>query len=131
MHPHLHSLLRRREPRAVGLYAVCAILVVLYALSVLYGIGAEAPPGGPQASDFVIPAAWLSLPVAVALIQLWRQTLLGWFVLLAAFGAGAITVCYVLVNDRELEPWPLIVLAILVTICVELMRRRPRRDEFV
>ena len=73
----LVALVRRREPRGVGLYAVCAVLVVLYALSVLYGIGAEAPPSGPRLLDFVTPALWLSFPVAIALVQLRRPTVLG------------------------------------------------------
>ena len=90
----LVALVRRRESRGVGLYTVCAILVVLYALSVLYGIGAEAPPSGPRLSDFVIPALWLSFPVAVALVQLRRQTVLGWFLLLAGFAVVAVGLCY-------------------------------------
>jgi hypothetical protein len=57
---------RRRRPRGAWLYTICAILVVLYALSVLYGIGAEA--SSPRLSDFLAPALWLSFPLAVALI---------------------------------------------------------------
>lgn len=124
----LVMLVRRREPRGVGLYTVCAILTVLYALSVLYGIGAEAPPGGPQLSDFVIRALWLSLPVAIALVQVWRQTLLGWFLLLAGFGGPALGMCYWLINERVVEPWPLIILAILIAMCVGLLLHRPTRS---
>jgi peptidoglycan/LPS O-acetylase OafA/YrhL len=121
----LVALVRRRERRGVGLYTVCAILVVLYALSVLYGIGAEAPPDGPRLSDFVISALWVSLPVAVALMQVWRQTLLGWFLLLAGFGVPALALCYWLINERLVEGWPLIILAILIAMCVGLVRHRP------
>ena len=67
----LVALVRRREPRGSG-STQPAPFVVLYALSVLFGIGAEAPPSGPRLSDFVIHALWLSFPVAVALVQLRR-----------------------------------------------------------
>jgi hypothetical protein len=107
----------------VGLYRICAILVLLYALSVLYGVGAEA--ASPRVSDFLIPALWLSLPVGVSLVQLWRPTLLGWFLLTAGFVGAAFAVSYLLINDRVGEPWPLFVLAILVTTCVGLVRKRP------
>jgi len=123
----LVALVRRREPRGVWLYTVCAILVVLYALSVLYGIGAEAPPGGARLSDFVIPALWLSLPVALALVQVRRQTVLGWFLLLAAFTAVAVALGYLIVEEQEFDPWPLTVLATAIAICVGLVLHRPSR----
>ena len=100
---------------------------MLYALSALYGIGAEAPPSGPRLSDFVIPALWLSFAVAFALVQMWHQTLLGWLLLLGEFGLAALAICYWLINDRLVEPWPLIILAILVSICVGLVQYRPTR----
>ena len=37
-----------------------------------------------------MPALWLSFPVAVALVQLRRQTLLGWFLLLGGFTVVAV-----------------------------------------
>jgi len=114
------ALVRRRESRSVGLYTVCAILVVLYALSVLYGIGAEAPPDGLRLSHFLIPAVWLSFPVPVALVQVWRQTLLGWLLLLAGFGVVADGLCYFMVSERLLDPWPLTLLATAIVICVSL-----------
>ena len=123
----LVALVRRRESRGSGLYTVCAILVVLYALSVLYGIGAEAPPDGPRLSDFVIAALWLSLPVAVALVQLRRQTLLGWFLLLAGFTAVAVGLCYLTVREQLFEPWPLTLLATAIAISVGLVLDRPTR----
>jgi hypothetical protein len=123
----LVALVRRRESRGVGLYTVCAVLVVLYALSVLYGIGAEAPPSGPRLSDFVIAALWLSFPVAVALVQLRRQTLLGWFLLVAGFTVVAVGLCYLLVEEQQLDPWPLTLLATAVAICVGLVLHRPTR----
>ena len=100
----LVALVRRREPRGVWLYTVCAVLVVLYALSVLFGIGAEAPPSGPRLSDFVIPALWLLFPVAVSLVQLHSQTLLGWFLLLAGFAVVAVGLCYLTVKEQLLDP---------------------------
>lgn len=123
----LVALVRRRESRGVGLYTVCAILVVLYALSVLYGIGAEAPPSGPRLSDFAIPALWLSFPVAVALVQLRRQTVLGWFVLLAGFAVVAVGLCYLTVKEQLVEPWPLMVLTTAIAISVGLVMQRPTR----
>jgi hypothetical protein len=123
----LVALVRRREPRGVGLYTVCAILVVLYALSVLYGIGAEAPPDGPRLSDFVIPALWLSFPVLVALVQLQRQTLLGWFLLVAGFTVVAVGLCYLMVREQLLDLWPLTLLATATAICVGLVLHRPTR----
>lgn len=123
----LVALVRRREPRGIGLYTVCAILVVLYALSVLYGIGAEAPPDGPRLSDVVIGALWLSLPVGVALVQLRRQTLLGWFLLLAGFTAVGVRLCYLAVREQLFEPWPLTLLATEIAISVGLVLHRPTR----
>ena len=123
----LVALVRRREPRGVWLYTVCAVLVVLYAFSVLYGVGAEAPPSGPRLSDFVIPALWLSFPVAVALVQLRRQTLLGWFLLLAGFVVVAGGLCYLTVKEHLFEPWPLTLLATAIAICVGLVVHRPTR----
>lgn len=119
--------MRRREPRGVGLYKVCAILVVLFALSVLFGIGAEAPPSGVRLSDFVIPAMWLSLAVTGALVQIWHQTLLGWALLLAGFTFIAAVTCYGIVTEHLFEPWLLTVAAILIAICVGLVWYRPRR----
>ena len=119
------ALVRRRESRSVGLYTVCAILVVLYALSVLYGIGAEAPPDGPRLSHFLIPALWLSFPVSVALVQVWRQMVLGWFLLLAGFAVVAGGLCYFMVNDKALDPWSLTLLATAIVICVCLVWQRP------
>ena len=119
--------MRRREPRGVGVYTVCAVLVVLYALSVLYGIGAEAPPSGPRLSDFVTPALWLSFPVAVALVQLRRQTLLGWFLLLAGFAIVTVGLSYLTVKEQLFEPWPLMVLTAAIAISVTLAMQRPTR----
>jgi hypothetical protein len=121
----LVALMRRREPRGVGLYTLCAILVVLFALSVLYGVGAESPPEGPRLSDFVMPALWPSFPVAVALVQLRRQTLLGWFLLVAGFTVAAVGLCYLIVTEQRLDPWPLTLLATAVAICVGLVLYRP------
>jgi peptidoglycan/LPS O-acetylase OafA/YrhL len=123
----LVALVRPRESRGVGLYTVCAILVVLYALSVLYGIGAEAPPSGRRLSDFVIPALWLSVPVAVALVQLRRQTVLGWFLLLAGFAIVAVGLSYLTVKEQLFEPWPLMVLTAAIAISVTLAMQRPTR----
>ena len=123
----LVMLVRRREPRGVGLYTVCAILVVLYALSVLYGIGPEAAPGGPRLSDFVIPALWVSLPVAVALGQQRRQTLLGWFLLLAGFTVVAVGLCYLVVKEQLFDLWRLTLLATAIAVCVGLVLHRPTR----
>ena len=121
------ALVRRREPRGVGLYTLCAVLVVLFALSVLYGIGAEAPPSGPGLADFVIAALWLSFPVAVALVQLRRQTLLGWFLLLAGFVVVAVGLCYLTLKEQLFEPWPLTLVATAIAICVGLVLHRPTR----
>jgi len=121
------ALARRREPRDIGLYTVCAIVVVLFALSVLYGIGTESPPTGPRFSDFVIPVLWLSFPVAVALVQVWRPTLLGWLLLLAGFAAVATGLGYFMVIERLLDPWPLTLLATAIAICVSLVLQRPTR----
>lgn len=107
------------------LYTICAILVVLYALSVLYGIGAEA--ASPRLSDFLVPALWLSLPVAVAVVQVWRQTLLGWFLVLAEFAIPALGLSYLLLKEWPLEPWPLIMAAVLIAISVGLVWNRPTR----
>ena len=123
----LVALVRRREPRGVGLYTVCAVLVALYALSVLYGIGAEAPPSGPRLSEFVIAALWLSFPVAVALVQVWRQTLLGWFLLVAGFAVATVGLCYLTVKEQLFDPWSLTVLTIVIAICVCLGMSRPTR----
>jgi hypothetical protein len=121
----VHSFVGRRAPRAVWLYTVCAVLVVLYALSVLYGIGAEAPPDGARLSDFVIPALWLSVPIMVVLVQVWRQTLLGWLLLLGGFSLVAIGLSYLMVKERILDPWPLTILATVIAICVGLVLNRP------
>jgi hypothetical protein len=121
----LVALVRPREARGIGLYAICAILVVLYALSVLYGIGAEA--ASPRLSDFLVPALWLSLPVAVVLVQMWRQTVLGWLLVLAEFAIPALGLTYFLLEERLLEPWPLIIVAVLIAISVGLVWNRPTR----
>jgi len=123
----LVALVRRREPRGVWLYTVCAVLVVLYALSVLFGIGAEAPPSGPRLSDFVIPALWLLFPVAVSLVQLHSQTLLGWFLLLAGFAVVAVGLCYLTVKAQLLDPWLLTLLVTSIAISVGLVLHRPTR----
>ena len=127
----LAALVRRRESRAEWLYTICAILVVLYALSVLFGIGAEAPPSGPRLSDFVIPAMWLSLAVTVAFVQVWHQTLLGWLLLLTGFFAGALVGLVIfcsLYRDGVFDAWPLMITAPLTAICGALIWHRPRRD---
>jgi hypothetical protein len=98
---------------------------VLYALSVLYGIGAEAALGGPRLSDFVIPALWLSLPVAIVLAQLRRQTLLGWFLLFAGFTLVAVGLGYGMVEEQLFDPWPLTLLAIAIGICVGVVLHVP------
>jgi hypothetical protein len=121
----LVALVRRREPRGIWLYTICDILVVLYTLSVLHGIGAEA--ASPRLSDFLVPALWLSLPVAVAVVQVWRQTLLGWFLLLAGFAVVAVGLCYLLIEEQLLDPWPLTLLATAIAICVGLVWHRPTR----
>jgi peptidoglycan/LPS O-acetylase OafA/YrhL len=121
----LGALVLRRDPRGIWLYTICAILVVLYALSVLYGIGAES--ASPRLSDFLVPALWLSLPVAVALVQVWRQTLFGWLLLLAGFTVVALGLCYWLIEEQLLDPWPLTLLAIAIAICVGLVWHRPTR----
>ena len=100
---------------------------MLYALGTLFGIGAESPPEGQRFSDFVAPALWLSVPVAVALVQLWRQTLLGWFLLFAGFAVVAGVLSYFLISERLLDPWPLTLLAIAIAICVSLLWQRPTR----
>jgi len=127
----LAALVRRREPRGEWLYTLCAIVVVLYALSVLYGIGAEAPPRGPRLSDFAIPAMWLSLAVTVAFVQVWRQTLLGWLLLLTGFAAlaalGLVIFCS-WYKDGVFDAWPLIITAPLIGICGALIWHRPTRD---
>ena len=121
----LAALVRRREPRGVWLYSVCAVLITLYALSVLYGIGVGAPTDGARVSDFGTYALWLSLPVAVALTQWWRQTLLGWLLLLAAFAVVAVGVGYAIVKEEIYHPWPMTLLATAIAICVGLVRYRP------
>jgi hypothetical protein len=124
----LAALVRRRESRGEWLYTICAILVVLYALSVLYGIGAEAPPSGPRLSDFVTHATWLSLAVTVAFVQVWRQTLLGWLLLLTGFAALALfglVIFYSLYKDGVFDAWPLIIAAPLIAICGALLWHRP------
>jgi peptidoglycan/LPS O-acetylase OafA/YrhL len=123
----LVALVRRREPRGVGLYMVCAILVVLYALSVLFGIGAEAPPSGPRLSDFVIPAMWLALAVTVALVQIWHQTLLGWALLLAGFTVAAAATWYLIGAAQLFEPWLLMLAATATALCVGLVLHGPTR----
>ena len=100
---------------------------MLFALSVLYGVGAESPPAGPRLSHFVVTALWLSLPVTVALIQIWRQTLLGWFLLLAGFTVVAGGLGYLMVKERLLDLWDLTLLATAIVICVSLVLQRPRR----
>ena len=125
------ALVRRREPRGEWLHTICAILVVLYALSVLYGIGAEAPPSGPRLADFAIPAMWLSLAVTVAFVQVWRQTLLGWLLLLTGFVAVALVglvSLYFDLRDGVFDAWPLIVSAPLIAICGALVWHRPTRE---
>ena len=123
----LVALVRRREPRGVGLYTVCAILVALYALSVLYGIGAEAPPEGPRLSDFVIHALWLSPLVAVAVVQVWHQTLLGWFLLFVFFAFVAGGASYLMVDLQQFDSWLVTLLATAIAICVGLVLHRPTR----
>jgi hypothetical protein len=120
----LVSLVRRREPRGVWLYKVCAILVVLYSLITLFGIGADA--AYVRWSDFVVPALWLSLPVTVAVVQVWRQTLLGWFLLIAGFTAVAVLLGYWLIHEPVVEPWDLTLLMIAAAISVGLAFNRPR-----
>jgi tetrahydromethanopterin S-methyltransferase subunit E len=121
----LVALVLRREPRGIWLYTICAIVVALYALSVLYGIGAEA--ASPRLSDFLVPALWLSVPVAVAVVQVWRQTLLGWFLLLAGFTVVGVGLCYWLIEEQLRDPWPVTLLATAIAICVGLIWHRPTR----
>jgi hypothetical protein len=82
----------------------------------------------PELSDFVVPALWLSVPIAVALAQVWRPTLLGWILLLAGFTIVAIGLCYLVVRDGQFDPWPLTFLAAAIAICVGLCCTVPRAD---
>jgi hypothetical protein len=75
----------------------------------------------------VIAALWLSFPVAVALVQVWRQTLLGWFLLVAGFAVVAVGLCYLTVKEQLFDPWSLTVLTIVITMCVGLGMSRPTR----
>jgi hypothetical protein len=126
----LVALVRRREPRGIGLYTICAILVGLYALITLYGVGAEA--SRVTAHMFLVPALWLSVPIAVVLVQRWRQTVLGWALVLAEFAGAtvfALALNYSLIQDGLVEPWPLTILATLIAICVGLVWHRPTRGK--
>ena len=121
----LFGLVRRRDSRGTWLYTICAIVVVLYALSVLYGIGAEALH--PRRSEFLVPTLWLSLAVAVALVQVWRQTVLGWFLLVAGFTVAAVGLGYLLIDTQQLsDPSGLTLLVTAIAICVGLVLYRPR-----
>ena len=71
---------------------------------------AEAPPNGPRLSDFAIAALWLSSAVAIALVQLRHQTLLGRFLLLAGFTVVAVGLGYVMLKEPLFDPWLLTLL---------------------
>jgi hypothetical protein len=118
------ALVRRREPRGVWFYTICAIVVVLYALGTLYGIGVEAV--SPILSDFLVPALWLSVTVGVAVAQAWRQTLLAWLLLVTAFTAVAVVLGYWLIGEPPLDLWDLTLLAMATAICLGLIRYRSR-----
>jgi ABC-type spermidine/putrescine transport system permease subunit II len=69
----------------------------------LYGIGAEAShPVCQLLHAYVVP----SVPVAIALVQVWRQTLLGWFLLVAGFTVVALALSYLSIEDQVLDRWP-------------------------
>jgi hypothetical protein len=121
----LVALVRRRESRGAWLYTICAIIVVLYALSVLYGIGAEA--ASPRLSDFMVPALWLSLPLAVSLVQVLRPTLLGWSLLVTGFTVVAVGLTYWVIGEQLLDPWPLTLVAAAIAICIGLVWHCPMR----
>jgi len=61
----------------------------------------------------------------VVLVQVWRQTLLGWLLLLGGFSVVAIGLSYLMVKERILDPWPLTILATVIAICVGLVLNRP------
>lgn len=75
----------------------------------------------------LVPALLLSLLLAVVLVQMWRQTVLGWFLVLAEFTIPALGLSYFLLEERLLEPWPLIIVAVLIAISVGLVWNRPTR----
>lgn len=122
----LAALVRRREPRGMWLYTICAIVVVLYALITLWGIGVSAPPD--QTPRLLGPALWLSLPIAVVLIQMFYQTVLGWLLVLAEFAVPALVVSYFLLQERSFEPWDLTITALFIAISIGLVWNRPRAE---
>jgi hypothetical protein len=63
----------------------------------------------------------------VALVQLRRQTVLGWFLLLAGFAVVAVGLCYLTVKEQLFEPWPLMVVTTAIAISVGLVMHRPTR----
>lgn len=108
------------------LYTICAIVVVLYALITLWGIGVSAPPD--QTPRLLGPALWLSLPIAVVLIQMFYQTVLGWLLVLAEFAVPALVVSYFLLQERSFEPWDLTITALFIAISIGLVWNRPRAE---
>jgi len=61
----------------------------------------------------------------VVLIQVWRQTVLGWLLLLSGFTVVAIGLSYWTVEERLMDPWPLTLLATVIAICIGLVLNRP------
>ena len=108
----LHRLTEPRSRNHQWAYVACAIGVLLLALI--------------SAADGGIIAGLVYLPVlAVCIVQLWRPTILGWFVLTAAFSAYAI--CIVAVS-KDLTRYDFyFFLSIGLTPAVMLLCSWPRR----
>jgi len=65
--------------------------------------------------------------LTLALVQLRRQTVVGWCLLLAGFAVVAIGLCYLTFNEL-FGPWPLALLAAAIAICVGVVLCRPTRS---
>lgn len=120
-------LTSRRRRQGTGLYILCLILYVLYAVFVAEEVTHHT--GTP------FSALWyLALPLVVVVTQLVYPTILGWACVLAGVTLYFLIGAYYLIGNFGWSQWRvdtsgfvggLILLAVPLWICVGLYRRRP------
>lgn len=105
-------LVERRSGRGRWVYALCCLVVLVFAL-------VASAMGGLVAGLIYLPA------IALCLVQFFRPMLLGWFVLVVAFSAYTIAVAVRWESLTRLDSYVFLVIGLVPALT--LLRSRPIR----